>query len=224
MAYLVRLMRKEDVPQVSAIDREAFPGWLPYTNYERELDNRLAHFIVACDTSTTNDALDSNPSEENSLRRLTAKVRGLFSHNADDSKQDKIVGFAGFWIAAGEAHVMSIAVREAYRRRGIGELMLIRIIDMATELKADFIALEARISNLAAQSLYLKYGFIERDIRPGYYSDNREDAVYMTTDSIQTVPFQSHLKKLKKLYDQKWGTQATQSTVEKSGCPGNLPL
>ena len=45
----VRLMRKEDIPQVTEIDREAFPTLWPPANYQRELDNQLAHYIVACD-------------------------------------------------------------------------------------------------------------------------------------------------------------------------------
>lgn len=212
-------MRKEDVSQVSQIDQEAFPGWLPQTNYEHELGNRFAHFIVAYATSATAEARNSAPGEEKGLLKLTSRVKGFFSHNAEDDKsQDKIVGFAGFWIMAGEAHMMSIAVEEAYRRRGIGELMLLKVIGMAIELKADFVALEVRVSNYGAQSLYRKYGFIEKGIRYGYYSDNREDAMVMATDNIQSVPFQSHLKKLRKLYDQKWGTAVSHNAAEKPGC------
>ncbi|GAG93995.1 unnamed protein product, partial [marine sediment metagenome] len=42
-------MRREDIAQVTEIDREAFPTLWPPVNYERELENRLAHYIVACD-------------------------------------------------------------------------------------------------------------------------------------------------------------------------------
>jgi len=42
-------MRREDVSQAEEIDRQAFPTMLPPPNYERELKNRLAHYIAACD-------------------------------------------------------------------------------------------------------------------------------------------------------------------------------
>ena len=45
----LRLMSQEDVPQVTEIDREAFPTLWPPANYERELKNGLAHYIVAGD-------------------------------------------------------------------------------------------------------------------------------------------------------------------------------
>jgi ribosomal-protein-alanine N-acetyltransferase len=39
--------------------------------------------------------------------------------------------------------------------------------------------LEVRKSNIVAQNLYKKYGFVEYGIRPRYYADNNEDAVIM---------------------------------------------
>ncbi len=55
MPGYVRPMRREDIAQVSEIDREAFPTeWSP-PNFGRELENRLAHYIVACDPEKTVD-------------------------------------------------------------------------------------------------------------------------------------------------------------------------
>ena len=45
----VRLMRRGDIDQVARIDREAFPTEWPPTNFARELENRLAYYIVACE-------------------------------------------------------------------------------------------------------------------------------------------------------------------------------
>ena len=49
MSCHIRLMRKEDIAQVTEIDREAFPTMWPPANYLNELQNRLAHYIIACD-------------------------------------------------------------------------------------------------------------------------------------------------------------------------------
>ncbi len=205
-------MRREDVPQVNEIDHEAFPGWWPTTNYEHELDNKLAHFIVAYEKTDGNPGAPKPAApvpEEKGINRLASRLRGFLNPNHSEvtSPQDRVLGFAGFWVMADEAHVMSVATRGACRREGIGELMLLALIDMATAMKACVVTLEVRVSNYVAQDLYKKLGFREVGIRRGYYSDNREDAYVMTTDDIQTVPFQSHLKKLKKLYIQRWGNR-----------------
>ena len=50
-------MRPEDIAQATEIDREAFPTQWPSANYQHELQNRLAHYIVACDEEKTVDEL-----------------------------------------------------------------------------------------------------------------------------------------------------------------------
>ena len=54
-----------------------------------------------------------------------------------------------------------------------------KIISVANESKCENITLEVRVSNVAAISLYKKYGFIIANIRKSYYSDNHEDAYLM---------------------------------------------
>ncbi|MBA7589136.1 hypothetical protein ES708_31211 [subsurface metagenome] len=96
-------------------------------------------------------------------------------------------------------------MREHYRRQGIGELLLISIIDLAIELNASLITLEVRISNTVAQRLYYKYGFTQVGLRHGYYTNNREDAVLMSFENITSAPFQTQLNRLKQAHSQKWG-------------------
>ena len=107
---------------------------------------------------------------------------------------------------AGEAHITTIGVRQAFQRLGIGELLLISTIDLALSRQAEVMTLEVRLSNRAAQELYQKYGFTKRGIRRGYYTDNREDAVIMTTDTLTSVLFQSQFQLLKRAYVERWRT------------------
>lgn len=211
MTYYVRLMRKEDIPQVKDIDHEAFANW-SLTNYEHELESNLAHYIVACDD--TEKLLEPEKNPENSLAKFTAKVKEFLGHNSEKEALtvERVLGFTGFWFMAEEAHIMSIAVREAYRHRGIGELMLLNVLDMAKDLGARFVTLEARVSNTIAQNLYRKCGFIQTGIRCGYYTDNREDAIIMATGSLISVPFQSLIKRLKEDYREKWGIKFPEKT------------
>ncbi len=211
MACYVRLMHRGDVAQVTEIDREAFPTLSPPVNYGRELENRLAHYIVACDEGERVEESEVEVSLEKDPQGLGSRVRRLFSYNRffgqelPKSGKQYITGFAGFWIMAGEAHITSIAVREFRRRQGVGELLLISVINLATELNAHFITLEVRVSNTAAQSLYYKYGFTQAGLRHNYYIEDREDAVIMSTENTTSAPFQAHFQQLKQAHSRKWG-------------------
>ena len=205
MSCYVRQMRKEDVVQVTEIDREAFPTQWPPPNYQNELRNHMAHLSVVCDEEKSERSA-ANTSPEKSSTGLVARLRRFFrlGHSngqlPSSSTGDYIVGFIGSWIMVDEAHITSIAVREAYRRQGIGEQLLISAIDLAIELKASILTLEVRVSNTSAQALYSKYGFTQVGLRKGYYTDNREDAIIMSTDKISSTSFQDSFRKLKEAH------------------------
>jgi ribosomal-protein-alanine N-acetyltransferase len=116
-----------------------------------------------------------------------------------------ILGFIGLWYLAGEIHVINLAVHPDYRRIGVAEMLLIHGIELAIELKAILITLEVRMSNLEAQSLYSKYSFSQRGVRRAYYLDNREDAVIMTLEGMETPAYRERLEKFKRLRAEKTG-------------------
>ena len=90
-----------------------------------------------------------------------------------------LVGYAGFWLVAGEAQVTRVAVAEAERGQGLGTRLTAAMVNKAWELGAEAVTLEVRESNLAAQKAYLTCGFASEGIRPNYYEDNHENAVIM---------------------------------------------
>ena len=112
----------------------------------------------------------------------------------------KLAGYVGVWFQGNEAHITEIAVREGLRGLGIGELLLIGSIRSATKYGSTVVTLEVRVSNFIAQRLYEKYGFSTAGIRKGYYSDNREDALIMTTSPIHTPDYQSQFDLLQQAY------------------------
>ncbi|MFH1775506.1 MAG: ribosomal protein S18-alanine N-acetyltransferase [Chloroflexota bacterium] len=203
MPCYLRLMRRGDVVQVTEIDHEAFPTGWPPPNYHREMENRLAHYVVAC--SDERQAEAPPVASKRGFSRLASVLGGLFSYNrwvgdGVPPTKELIVGFAGFWIMADEAHIISIAVRSEYLRQGMGELLLIALIDLAVELGASMITLEVRVSNTAAQQLYYKYGFIQVGRRRAYYVDNREDALIMSTEDIHSSSFKACLDRQRQAY------------------------
>jgi len=221
-------MCQEDLPQVNEIDREVFPTLWPPANYQRELNNRLAYYIVARDEEEEFKPPEPKVNPQKDSFGLTAKLKQLFNHGrflgseSPPLARGYIFGFAGFWMMAGEAHITNIAVREQYQRQGIGELLLISLIDLARELGAHLMTLEVRASNTAAQSLYAKYGFIQVGVRRGYYTDNREDGVLMSIEDITSAPVQADLQRLRQAHAQRWGIIATMSPTKTSPVqPGN---
>src|SRR4029079_3588695 len=90
---------------------------------------------------------------------------------------------AGYIVAretAGELHINNVAVREAYRRRGIGIGLFVLVVLEARKLNVTTAFLEVRSGNIAAQALYERCGFKAIARRANYYSDPREDAVVMS--------------------------------------------
>jgi len=90
---------------------------------------------------------------------------------------------AGYIVAretAGELHINNVAVRESFRRKGLGSELITEVLTKARELAAKAAFLEVRSSNIAAQEMYSRCGFKSIARRPNYYSEPREDAIIMT--------------------------------------------
>ncbi|MBP3965629.1 MULTISPECIES: ribosomal protein S18-alanine N-acetyltransferase [Paenibacillus] len=93
--------------------------------------------------------------------------------------EGEVIGYGGMWTIMDEAHVTNVAVREQYRGRGLGEMLMVELQRAAVMFGAKRMTLEVRVSNEVAQRLYRKLGFEPSGVRPGYYSDNKEDALIM---------------------------------------------
>ena len=189
--YLRRL-QKEDIEEVLEIEREAFsPVWAS-TPFRRDINNKRACYLVAC---IDEDESPPPPVEEpaGEPRPLFSRVAGWFGLKSEpqpDALDDSaIAGYVSVWYQGDEAHIVEIAVRESRRGNGIGELLLIGSLRAAVEYGAHVMTLEARVSNFIAHRLYEKYSFKSVGIRKGYYSDNREDAVIMTTTPIDSAEY-----------------------------------
>ena len=215
MDCALRPMEARDVPQVTQIEREAFPTIWPPTSFRRELSNGLARYLVAHqprdEEETAAPAVPSRrpPPPSLAARLLRGVSRLLWNGGAGsddlDGPVDPIRGFVGIWFLADEAHITSIATRQEHQRQGIGELLLIGTVEMAVRRGSRVVTLEARVSNDSAQALYRKYGFKEVGVRKRYYSDNAEDAVVMTTDPIASPEYQELFKGLVVTHQQRWG-------------------
>jgi ribosomal-protein-alanine N-acetyltransferase len=185
----LRAMTEHDIPQVMDIEREAFPSSWPQTAYKRELQNKAARYLVITEPAQDAPTAAAPSGVWGALRRIVG--------SEPVANNERLLGFIGVWLMVGEAHIVTVAVRDEERRRGIGERLLIACIEMAREYDQEVITLEVRASNTAARRLYEKYGFAQAGVRKRYYSDNHEDAVIMTTPAIASAGFGAQFAELR---------------------------
>jgi [ribosomal protein S18]-alanine N-acetyltransferase len=98
-------------------------------------------------------------------------------------EQIKTYNLAGYIVArfsAGELHINNVAVRDDYRRQGIGSALLVRILQEGRKMDALTALLEVRSGNAVAQALYERCGFGLIGRRRNYYSEPTEDALVMS--------------------------------------------
>jgi ribosomal-protein-alanine N-acetyltransferase len=84
-------------------------------------------------------------------------------------------------------HVMNVAVDDRRRRHGVATAMLEALFAQADRPGEQY-TLEVRESNDPAIALYERFGFRSAGVRPGYYHDNKEDAVIMWRTVAEAQP------------------------------------
>lgn len=153
----LRPMQPQDLRQVMAIEERVFAGDAwPESLYRHDLENQEATHVV----------LELLP--------------------PDDASPRTLVGYAGFWLFGDEAHLMTIAIAPAWQHRGLGEALLLEVLDLMQGRGATVCTLEVRVSNSVAQALYRRVGFGVEGRRRHYYTDNNEDALIMTTPNLNS--------------------------------------
>ena len=183
VAYIIEPMRLRDIPEVMEIERASFPmPWSPHSYRYEILQNDRSHYYV--------------------LRPRLAEQRGGWWEKVQRAlgwgRRGPVLGYGGFWLVAGEAHISTIAVHPEWRGRGLGELLLAHMLEQATALGAETATLEVRVSNQRAQNLYRKYGFQVVGCRRCYYRDNDEDALIMTTPPLTQASYQARIQQLRR--------------------------
>ncbi len=152
---IVREARPEDLDEVISINMEALPEHYPRGFWEEHLRKWNKSFLVA---------------------ELDGKIVGYVMCRIEwgwGFTKNKLLK---------KGHVISIAVRSNYRRRGIGERLMIHAMKALKEhYGAEEIYLEVRVSNTPAINLYKKLGFKIVKTIVNYYLDG-EDAYVMARE------------------------------------------
>ncbi len=192
--YLLRPMTYDDIPRVMAIERASFSSAWPQSAYEKELENRLARYLVAVRVG--------GPGPD---RRGVRRHLGRLLPRRRASSSDEIVGFVGVWLMVDEAHIVTLAVHPDARHQGVGQLLVLGALELAYAHDMARVTLEVRASNEAARKLYERCGFHRAGVRLRYYTDNNEDAIVMTTPPLHEPAFRALFERLRDEHARRYG-------------------
>ncbi len=184
--FTIEPMTLADIPAVVALDQLCYSLTWPARAYDYELQkNEFARYWVVRSTSPT-------PLQNDSRQNPGGPVT--------------LIGIGGLWLLTDEAHINTVAIHPAWRGLGLGEWLLLHLLQVAPPLGAQIATLEVRPSNQAAQALYHKYGFEQAGRRRAYYDDNGEDALILTTPPLASPDYQARLAQHQVALIRRWAS------------------
>ena len=117
-----------------------------------------------------------DPWSENSIASELENPLSLWLVALDGQQ---VAGYVGSQSVVGEADMMNIAVSSQYRRMGIAQELVQRLVAALRENDVYSLSLEVRVSNEPAKAVYSKLGFRQVGCRPNYYRNPKEDALIL---------------------------------------------
>jgi len=104
-----------------------------------------------------------------------------------------IIGYGCLWSILEEAHITILLVHPRYQGQGLGQLLLLNLLEDALKRGLERATLEVRASNQAALSLYEKFGFKIAGRRKKYYATTGEDALILWKSQLHYPEFKQEL-------------------------------
>jgi ribosomal-protein-alanine N-acetyltransferase len=104
-----------------------------------------------------------------------------------------MVGYGGLMFSADDAHVTNIAVDPAWQGRGVATEIMLDLVLLAHDRGCVAMTLEVRHTNVVAQNLYRRFGFVPAGVRKRYY-ENTDDAIVMWAHGVDTAEFMDRIR------------------------------
>ena len=115
-----------------------------------------------------------------SEQSIASELKSTWSYWLVALEADRVVGYVGSQSSIDEADIMNVAVHPDYRRQGIAESLINKLVCDLKTRGSHALMLEVRASNAPAIALYERFGFAVDGIRKNYYKNPTENAVLMT--------------------------------------------
>jgi ribosomal-protein-alanine acetyltransferase len=142
--------------------------------------------IRACrveDAAEVGRILNESPE---AARWSCASLEAAAGHSGEEFLIARLNGqLAGFVVGstlAGEAEILNLAVKAAFRRAGVGGSLVRALLKRYAETGVGRVFLEVRESNRGAIALYEWLGFRQVGRRERYYRDPAEGALVLAKD------------------------------------------
>jgi len=174
----IKHLAPEHLPGAVELDRLCFGGLWAIEGYRRELDSPNSD-LLGLWTWETDDC-------ESAQNRAGTGAPPL-------QIPPMLIGVGCLWAILEEAHIIMLAIHPQFQRQGLGQALLLALLKSACDRQLERSTLEVRDSNLAAVSLYKKFGFKEAGRRKRYYEDTGEDALVMWRSGLEKPEFQRYL-------------------------------
>ena len=110
---------------------------------------------------------------------IASELQNLWSYWLVALEDDRVIGYVGSQSSIDEADIMNVAVHPDFRRQGIAEALINRLVAELKERDIHALLLEVRVSNTPAITLYEKLGFSQVGRRKNYYHNPKEDALIL---------------------------------------------
>ena len=184
--HILAPMHTDDIPEIVEIERESFAVMWPSGSYQQEMkSNRMAQYLVLRYRPTLGEVVPPLPVRPARCSFPLSLFPWLRPTPPEpDPNRPSVVGYAGLWLMVDEAHITTVAVRRAFRGRGLGKVLMLAMMGLARDLGARMVTLEVRKSNAIAIKMYEELGFRQKGVRPRYYTDNGEDALIMWSEEL----------------------------------------
>lgn len=160
----------ELLPAVVELDRLCFGKLWSLEAYERELRSLNSDLLV-----------------------ISIQESFVKESSGSEAYKEILVGLGCLWAILEEAHITLVAVHPDYRHQGLGQLLIYALLREAVGRGLERATLELGADNLAALSLYQKFGFAVAGRRRNYYQETGADGLIMWRSGLNSPTFPDEL-------------------------------
>jgi len=195
----IKHLAAEHLNSAVELDRLCFGGLWTLEGYGRELGSPNTDLLGLWASQTGSGQSERFDSELESIEPnsiLNSKPLSVESSSpaTPNSKlTPTLIGLGCLWAILEEAHITILAIHPRFQGQGLGQALLWALLTKAHYRQLERATLEVRDSNLAAVSLYNKFGFKEAGRRKRYYKDTGEDALIMWRSGLEKPEFKLYL-------------------------------